>query len=89
MRTITQHVCGVIPPHILTRVAERTDHTAHEAARTTLEQMRELATERARTFLDRGAAAKAESGRGAGRTASAPPGSCAARVPGAPRHRPR
>jgi Zn-dependent metalloprotease len=60
MRTITQHVCGVIPPHILTRVAERTDHTAHEAARTTLEQMRELATDRARTFLDRGAAAKAE-----------------------------
>ena len=61
MRTITQHVCGVIPPHILTRVAEQTDHTAHDAARTTLEQMRALATERARTFLDRGTpAAKAE-----------------------------
>jgi len=60
MRTLTQHVCGVIPPHILTRVAEQTDHTAHEAARSTLEQSRELASGRARTHLDRNApAAKA------------------------------
>jgi len=60
MRTITQHVCGVIPPHILTRLAEQTDHTAHAAARNTLEQSRELATGRARTWPDRNAlAAKA------------------------------
>ena len=61
MRTISHHVCGVVPPHILTKVAEQTNHTAHEAARSTLEQMRELATARASTFLDRSApAAKAE-----------------------------
>lgn len=39
MRKISHHICGVIPPHILTRVAEQTDHEAHDDARATLEQM--------------------------------------------------
>lgn len=54
MRTISHHppLCGVIPPHILTRLAEQTDHEAHDDARATLEQMRELATERTRTFFE-------------------------------------
>jgi len=65
MRTITHHVCAVIPPHMLTRVAEQTGHTAHEAACSTLEEMRRLATARARPFLDRAApAAKAETPKG-------------------------
>jgi hypothetical protein len=40
MRNIPQYVCGVIPPHILTRVAERTDDAAQDDARATLEHMR-------------------------------------------------
>ena len=52
MRKISHHVCGVIPPHILTRMAEQTDHEARDDARSTLEQMRELATERTRTFFE-------------------------------------
>jgi hypothetical protein len=46
-RNIPHHVCGVIPSHILTRLAGRTDDPADEAsanARATLEHMRELAT---------------------------------------------
>jgi Zn-dependent metalloprotease len=45
------HVCAVIPPHILTRVAENPDDAGHDDARSTLEHMRELATARARTTL--------------------------------------
>ena len=50
MRTIPHHSCGVIPPHILDRVAQHKGDSGDDA-RTTLEQMRELATERAQTFV--------------------------------------
>jgi hypothetical protein len=52
MRKIWHHVCGVIPPHILAKVAEQAEHEARDDARSTLEQMRELATERTRTFFE-------------------------------------
>jgi hypothetical protein len=52
MSNIPQYVCFVIPPHILTRVAERTDDLAGGDARATLEHMRELATGRARTLIE-------------------------------------
>ena len=52
MRKISHHVCGVIPPHILTRVAEQTDHEASGDARSTLDQMAELREERTRTFFE-------------------------------------
>ena len=48
-----QYVCGVIPPHILTRVAEHTSNEASGTARATLEHMRELATGRAASLLQR------------------------------------
>ena len=48
-----KYVCGVIPPHILTRVAEHTTDEASGSARTTLEHMRELATSRAATLIER------------------------------------
>src|SRR6185436_8258131 len=48
-----KYVCGVIPPHILTRVAEHTSNEASGTARATLEHMRELATGRAATLLTR------------------------------------
>lgn len=48
-----KYVCGVIPPHILTRVAEHTSNEASGTARATLEHMRELATGRAATLLQR------------------------------------
>jgi len=57
MRNISHHVCGVIPPHILTKMAEQTEHEAGDDARSTLEHMRELATERVRTFMEGGAPA--------------------------------
>ena len=60
MRNIPQYVCGVIPPHILTRVAERTDDAAQDDARATLEQMRELATGRARTLIEGSPAAASD-----------------------------
>ncbi len=45
MRTITQHLCGVIPPHILERLAARSaDQGA--AAKATLAQTREIAAGR-------------------------------------------
>jgi Zn-dependent metalloprotease len=53
-RTIPHYVCGVIPHHILTRLAEQTDPITDEAsanARATLEHMRELATGQAVTSL--------------------------------------
>ena len=59
MRNIPQYVCGVIP-HILTQVAERTDDAAHDDARATLEQMRELATGRARTLIEGSPAAASD-----------------------------
>jgi Zn-dependent metalloprotease len=47
-RTIPHYVCGVIPPHMLTRLAEQTSDPATDEAsgnaRATLEHMRELAT---------------------------------------------
>jgi Zn-dependent metalloprotease len=64
MRNISHHVCGVIPPHILAKMAEQTEHEAGDDARSTLEHMRELATERVRTFREGGAPAV---------TAAAPP----------------
>jgi Zn-dependent metalloprotease len=51
MRTIPQYICGVIPPHILTRVAAHTSDEASGTARATLEHMRELATGRAASLL--------------------------------------
>ena len=42
------HVCAVIPPHILSHVADHPDDASRSDARSTLEQMRELATTRAR-----------------------------------------
>jgi Zn-dependent metalloprotease len=53
-RTIPHYVCGVIPYHILTRLAGQTDDPTDEAsanARATLEHMRELATGQAMTSL--------------------------------------
>ena len=52
--TIPHYVCGVIPPHMLTRLAEQTNPITDEAsanARATLEHMRELATGQAVTSL--------------------------------------
>jgi Zn-dependent metalloprotease len=62
MHTIPQVVCGVIPPHILKRVAGQTNSEASENARATLEHMSELATGRAHTLLplDEGAAPRDE-----------------------------
>ena len=48
-----KYVCGAIPPHILTRVAEHTSNEASGTARATLEHMRELATGRAASLLQR------------------------------------
>jgi Zn-dependent metalloprotease len=60
MRTIPHHLCGVIPPHILDRVAEHSAGEEADDARSTLEQMRELERERMRSFvaLDETAAAE-------------------------------
>jgi Zn-dependent metalloprotease len=46
------YVCGAIPLHILTRVAEHTEDEASGTARATLEHMRELATSRAATLIE-------------------------------------
>lgn len=54
-----KYVCGVVPPHILTRVAQHTEDEASGTARATLEHMRELATSRAATLLERPAAVAA------------------------------
>ncbi len=51
MRNIQHFVCGVIPPHILDRVAQHSENEAQEHARSTLEQMRELARTRAQSFV--------------------------------------
>ena len=58
MGNLPQYVCGVIPPHILTRLAEQSGE-ASGTARATLEHMRELATGRAATLLERPAAGAA------------------------------
>lgn len=54
-RNIPHYVCGVIPPHMLARMAARTDDPTARGvsanARATLEQMRELATGQAVTSL--------------------------------------
>jgi Zn-dependent metalloprotease len=49
MKTITQSVCAVIPEYMLSRIGN-TD--TGDDARGTLEQMRELANERAQSFID-------------------------------------
>ena len=52
MRNIQHHyVCGAVPPHILTRVAEHTEDEASGPARATLSHMRKLATSRAATLI--------------------------------------
>jgi len=48
-----KYVCGVIPPHILAKMAEQAEHEAGDDARSTLEHMRELATGRAASLLQR------------------------------------
>src|SRR5688500_3072636 len=53
MGNLPQYICGVIPPHIPTRVAEHTSNEASGTARATLEHMRELATGRAASLLQR------------------------------------
>ena len=50
MSTITQYVCGVIPPHMLTRMAEG-GHRASDDARATIEHMRDVAIGRAHTLI--------------------------------------
>ncbi|HYI08451.1 MAG TPA: M4 family metallopeptidase [Thermoanaerobaculia bacterium] len=57
MQNITHSVCGVIPDHMLARVAEHPSEEG-EHARATLEQMRELATGRAASLLEGPAAAE-------------------------------
>jgi Zn-dependent metalloprotease len=52
MNTIPQVLCGVIPPHILGRVAEQRGVEAGEHARATIEHMRELSAGRTRTLID-------------------------------------
>jgi len=52
-----RNVCGVVPRHVLTRLAGHTDDEASGSARATLEHMRELATSRAATLIGRPAAA--------------------------------
>src|SRR5260370_7203625 len=54
MRNIHHSLCGVIPPHILSRVADAADEARHDA-RATLEQMRELAYARTMTLVNRSA----------------------------------
>jgi hypothetical protein len=51
MTTIPYVVCGVIPPHVLERVAGQTIIEASDNARATLEHMRELASGSAHTLL--------------------------------------
>jgi Zn-dependent metalloprotease len=60
MRNIPEYVCGVIPSHILTRLAEHTSNDVGGNARATLERMRELATGRAATLIQHPTAAASE-----------------------------
>ena len=59
MNNIPHSGCAFIPSHMLRRVAEQTEHEASDAARATLDQMRKLATQRARTLIDVPTASKA------------------------------
>jgi len=61
MRKISHSVCGVIPPHILTRMAEQTEQEVREDARSTLERMRELARQRVQRNIIEGDASTAKS----------------------------
>lgn len=63
MENIPQYVCAVIPPHILTRVAEHTSDDAGTTARETLEQMRQLALSRPASPVGSSAATASASGR--------------------------
>jgi Zn-dependent metalloprotease len=51
MQTIPQYICGVIPDHMLSRMATQGVDEARHDARATLEHMRELATGQTRTLL--------------------------------------
>jgi Zn-dependent metalloprotease len=51
MPTRPQYLCGVIPPHMLDRLAEQPGEGPGADARATLEEMRELAVDRTRTFI--------------------------------------
>jgi Zn-dependent metalloprotease len=55
MTNIPQYVCGVIPPHILSRVAQNDGSDGHHA-RATLDHMHALAVDRDRSLLERCAA---------------------------------
>jgi len=59
MRTISHGFCGVIPPHILTRLAEQSDTAIGNDARSTLAQMRDLARDRIAAALTDNTAAAA------------------------------
>jgi Zn-dependent metalloprotease len=60
MRNIHHHyVCGAVPSHILTRLAQHTEEEASGYARATLQHMRELAMSRAATLIERPNAAAA------------------------------
>lgn len=52
MQTIHHGVCGVIPPHLLQRLAEQSNGEPGADARMTLDQMRALATGRAHALSD-------------------------------------
>lgn len=60
MNTIPHYLCGVIPPHMLSRIARQRAGDAPEDARATLEHMRELATDRAHTLIERHPGAPAD-----------------------------
>ena len=55
MQNIHHSICGVIPPHVLTRVAETADEAGHDA-QATLDHMRELTHARTMTLVNRAAA---------------------------------
>ena len=52
MSTIHRHVCGVIPPHILSHAAHAPDEVSHDV-RATLEQMHQLRAARDMTLVQR------------------------------------
>lgn len=62
MQTIPQHVCAVIPPHMMERVAAQTADEASHDARATLEHMHELASGRVLTLIDSADAVPPEAG---------------------------
>jgi Zn-dependent metalloprotease len=51
MKTITQSLCGVIPSYMLSRIRHSAGTPAEDDARGTVEQMRDLANERANSLI--------------------------------------